>query len=283
MNKQEYLERAAVKDFVAWLIPKISGESKFHHQYYNIRNRNTWSCNSIYNAYENYNWPFKCTLPDRGVMRGNTYVDNEKVLKIISDGLKESLNSQNSDRLLAYCLAVLKWGGVMGGNHTKLSEMGTNIVPYFEETIIKLNPENTNTGNEYPGVKMNAGFSKIYSLLIDDFIIYDSRVGAGLGLLVKQYLTERQDDSIPNELNFAYGRSRTNGNDGPINRRNPSNEMYSFQALDNNRVRHLKNNICANWLLKQLAEQSKFRFTADPMRAIESALFMIGYHVREER
>lgn len=29
---------------------------------------------------------------------------------------------------------------------------------------------------------MNSGFAKLYSLIIDDFVIYDSMVGAALGL-----------------------------------------------------------------------------------------------------
>ena len=34
---------------------------------------------------------------------------------------------------------------------------------------------------------MNAGFVKIYSLLCDDCVIYDGRVGAALGLLTRQF------------------------------------------------------------------------------------------------
>ena len=39
---------------------------------------------------------------------------------------------------------------------------------------------------------MNSGFTKIYSLYIDDFIIYDSRVGAALGFLVRCYCEEKE-------------------------------------------------------------------------------------------
>ena len=34
---------------------------------------------------------------------------------------------------------------------------------------------------------MNAGFVKIYSVLLDSCVIYDGRVGAALGLLVRQF------------------------------------------------------------------------------------------------
>ena len=34
---------------------------------------------------------------------------------------------------------------------------------------------------------MNAGFEKIYSVLLDGCVIYDGRVGAALGLLARQF------------------------------------------------------------------------------------------------
>jgi hypothetical protein len=283
MNKQNYLENNTIIDFINWLTPRISGERKFYHQYLNSRNNTIWKCNSIYNAYENYSWPFNCSLPDNGKNNGSSYNDSEKVLMVIGERLKQSLKRQDREGLLAYCLSILEWGGVIRSNKLRLQGMGKNIVPYFENTVIKLNPKNANTRNDFSDVIMNSGFTKIYSLLIDDFIIYDSRVGAALGLLVKQYLTDRSINYIPDVLDFAYGNARPTKSDaGKINRRNPSNNIYKFKALNNDDQKHIKNNICANWLLKKLSEQSKFRLAANPIRALESALFMIGYSVRED-
>ena len=52
---------------------------------------------------------------------------------------------------------------------------------------------------------MNSGFTKIYSLIVQDFIIYDSRVGAALGLLIKCFCEDKQKEKIPEELRFAWG------------------------------------------------------------------------------
>jgi len=61
---------------------------------------------------------------------------------------------------------------------------------------------------DFPGVRMNAGFTKIHALMLDDFVIYDSRVGAALGLLVRNFLTEKDIAYLPEVLHFAYGKAR---------------------------------------------------------------------------
>lgn len=282
MTKDNYLNNATVLHFTEWIAPKISQSDNFIHHYIIARNNQQWNCNSIYNAYELYNWNFQCSLPGEGFVIGNTYQENSAILKSISNGLQQSLQNQDQVGLLAYCNSVLKWGGVTRGNAERLRQMGDGIVPYFESAINSLNPETTNTEQDFGDIHMNAGFSKIYSLMIDQFIIYDSRVGAALGLLVKQYLTDRNSDQIPDVLHFAYANARpTQADAGLINRRNPSNNRYTFQALNNNPARHIRNNLHANWLLKEISQQTMFNQTDNPIRALESALFMIGYSVRE--
>lgn len=66
-----------------------------------------------------------------------------------------------------------------------------------------------------------------------------------------------------------------------MNRRNPGNEIYKFTSLTNNDKKHTLNNIYANWLIKELSEKSKFKNDNNSIRKLESALFMIGYSVRE--
>jgi len=41
-------------------------------------------------------------------------------------------------------------------------------------------------------LRVNAGMSKVYSLICESFIIYDSRVVAALGWLVMKYCSDRK-------------------------------------------------------------------------------------------
>jgi len=280
MNKQEYLNNEIVKDFINWLIPRISGKVEFVHHYVNSRDKSLWECNSIFNAFENYKWRFNCVIPNIGKTSGNTFLESKDALEIIEKGMKYAIQENNQENLLEYSSSILEWGGVKRSNYTRLKNMEESIIDYYKDSIIRLNPETIDTNDDFSGINMNSGFTKIYSLLINNFVIYDSRVGAALGLLIKTFLTEKNITIIPEELNFAYGNARPTNNDiGPLNRRNPSNEKYKFPVLTNNDKKHIKNNIYANWLLKELSDKSKFQNESSPIRALESALFMIGYSV----
>ena len=280
MNKKEYLNTEAVREFINWMISKVSGETDFSHEYINGRDKTLWNCNSIFNAYENYKWRYNCVMPNTGKTSGNTFLESKEVLVIIEKGMKAAIQENNHENLLEYSSSILEWGGVKRSNYTKLKEMDESIIDYYKDSIKKLNPDTVDTKDDFSGINMNSGFTKIYSLLINNFVIYDSRVGAALGLLIKTFLTEKNIAGIPDELNFAYGNARPTNNDiGPLNRRNPSNEKYKFPVLTNDDKKHIKNNIHANWLLKEVSDNSEFQNESSPLRALESALFMIGYSV----
>ena len=143
------------------------------------------------------------------------------------------------------------------------------------------NDPNLDSGDNFDNIHMNAGYTKIYSLLLDNFIIYDGRVGAALGLLVRFFLEENHYDSIPQSLNFAFGLPKiSHANKQELLKRNPSNHRFVFGALANNSKRHIENNIRANWLLNKVTVESNFSTTSNPLRSLEAALFMIGYDVR---
>jgi hypothetical protein len=280
MNKAQYINSKTVIDFIDWIIPRISGEIEFKHSYTSKKTKQYWSCDSIYNAYENYMWPFTCRLPNGNRIKGNTFEQSEELLTNIELGMKSAIINKNANELLLFSRSMLDWGGVLRSNYNKLENMGDDIIQYFELATSKLDPGIVDTNDNFDGIIMNSGFTKLYSLMIDDFVIYDSRVGAALGLLVRNYLEDNNIAMIPKELNFSYGNARpTKSDSGPINKRNPSGSRYKFSQLANNNKRHIKNNVYANWLLAEIAKKSKFKLDKNPIRALEASLFMIGYEV----
>lgn len=178
----------------------------------------------------------------------------------------------------------MEWGGVLNKNREKIFNMGSDITRYLSEARAILNPNTYNTDCDTENIIMNSGFTKIYSLIIDDFIIYDGRVGATLGLLVRKYCECNNLSSIPKELLFAYGNARVGKNENGLkNRRNPSEKQYRFPMLSNSSKKHIENNLRANWLLKEIISKcdSKFKKLDEniQLRALEASLFMIGYDV----
>lgn len=125
-------------------------------------------------------------------------------------------------------------------------------------------------------------------MLVDNFIMYDGRVGAAPGLLGRLYAEEHNLATVPSPIEFLFGRGKTYGNnpDTP-NRRNPSSERYQLPEFAGRPKRHLKDNNKASWLLKDLADNTKSRFALLPQSlllkerliALQSALFMVVYDV----
>ena len=127
---------------------------------------------------------------------------------------------------------------------------------------------------------MTAGLTKVYACLTDEFVIYDSRVGAALGLLARTFATETElDDPDLDPIRFPWGSGNTSSK--TANRRNPSALPYSFPKYKNERM-HAEWNLRASWLLSQVATDLDLAVApgVPPLRQLEAGLFMIGYSVR---
>jgi len=284
MTKEEFLKKKEVLGLIDFIILRINKKGLFNHSYFLKKPTYLiWNCNSVYNSFEKYSWPFKCVIPSTNeVIMGNSYDENEKVLLQLQKDLLFALKTENKEQFEDNCLAILQWGGVLPNNKQRILST-KNILNYFNTNIQKLQNPLLDTADDLSSIHMNSGYTKIYSLLIDNFIIYDGRVGAAIGLLVREYLEQEKLAIIPRTLDFAYGNPKlSNSNKKDISKRNPSNSQYVFKALSNNSKRHLENNIRANWLLEKIAMESKFNKLKNPLRALEAALFMIGYDIRKE-
>lgn len=234
----------------------------------------------MYDAYENYSWPFTCVNQPLNInVNGTSFQESSVLLNNLKQGLLLSIEANNIVDTRNYCLAILDWGGVLNGNAARVNNKA-DLVAYFNDCTNRLNPNVFNTDQFVDDIVMTAGFTKLYSLLLEDFIIYDGRVGAALGLLVRQYCQVDNLGQVPNCLLFAWGAARGNFPREALNPRNPSTRNLRFPAIVQG-TPHTINNIKANWILRSILDNSDSRFNneAQPLRALEAALFMIGYDV----
>jgi len=122
-------------------------------------------------------------------------------------------------------------------------------------------------------VRMNAGYTKVFSLLADGIIIYDSRVGAALCWLVRCFLKAAgRAGPVPNELAFLWAPGKSAQN------RNPCGDGYHFGRLSDD-MAWARANASASWLLEAARKASGAAWCAgsDGLRNVECALFMLGY------
>ena len=263
MRKNEFLSSRAVIEFASWMESILDAPQAFVHGYFHNKERKSYEFENLFSAYEKYNW----TLNDD--------------IDALSAALSKSLAESDEKSCESICYRILKWGGVSNrGNNGRLSRLSSRLCPYLHNAQKRLSEDLSSIEYYENWINMTSGFSKIYSALMPDFMIYDSRVAAALGLLVRHFCIGNNLTYIPSELRFAW----TSGLGNHL--RNPSNDKYSFPKLRIYKEgEYLENNIRANWLMSCIAQNTNSRFAEidrpKRLRALEQSLFMIGYDIAE--
>ena len=288
INRVSFMHDPCVQDFVHWLLSIVDDSGRFEHQYYLKKANKYWQCDCLYDAFKQYWWPFDFYCPlFRKQVTGSSFKYSFEYLSLLAKPFRSAIQENNVDRTRTCAIAALSWGGVTIRNSDRIAALGDRVCKYFQDARTYLALSYTRlTGNN--GVLMNSGFTKLYSLIVDDFIMYDGRVGAALGLLGRLYAEERGLPRIPEPIEFSYGSGRVSPSaQMQTDRRNPSNAVYQLPSFNGRANRQLHDNIKASWLLKSIADTTHSRFTQIPqtgllnerVTAIQASLFMIGYDV----
>lgn len=227
----------------------------------------------MFDAYMAYDWPFTVTLPGEPMpRRGRSYSESVAVLDLLSAMLRRSADTEDAKSFLDAAIAVVQWGGVRG-NEARLLALGASALPVLGTAARQLDPTIADLDELDRVQDMNSGFSKIYSLLVDGFPIYDSRVACALASLVRLHCEEHGLPSVPRSLAFGIPVSR-----GSV-KRDPSDETFRFPRIwPGHPRRYATSNVMAAWILDALSEEPPFGdLGTSRMLALESAMFMIGY------
>lgn len=286
MHRDQYLGTTSsattnhvVGDFVDWLAKNLGNTSLFTHEYTDRRNGILWKCQGLQDACARYQWRHKGA---HDVPPGTDLTSNGAALNALSSALQSSIDSANDQAAFSAAADVMRWGGVQAGNIRWLSINIDNLAQTLASTAAALTrgdlAEQILVSDD---LRFNAGMTKVYSLLVNDFIIYDSRVAAALGWIVVKYCQEKQLSSVPAELAFPWAPSKEGPNAKSPKNRNPSQDGFSFPRLIAG-AHHAEWNLKASWILAAaLARAPASEFAASSavpaLRQLEAALFMIGY------
>lgn len=198
----------------------------------------------------------------------HTFSDNEKILSSLGDQIKHSLKEGDQNGVFFAAVRILDWGQVYRGSLKWLinKKLDNTLIQSIQDALNILDGDSFNLLQRFDGkdLRMDSGTTKIFSLASKNSIIYDDRVGAGLGKLVVRYLEESLIPDLPADLEFM----RSSNTD-----RNPSKGKYKFPTRGKSpSLIHAKSNIKANWLLEEVKNRTSW-----DIRKLEAALFMIGY------
>jgi len=284
MERNTYIQTATVANFVKWMSENLDGDT-FAHQYTNRRSGYVWHCDSLYDAYAQFNWPHPGNQR-LGEPTGTTFESSAATLQALSQDLQSALGLQGGDHLVVTAAVdVMTWGGVRAGNVRWLHANQANLPQVLSSTRQALDAGST----DHPllvakDLRFNAGMTKVYSLICDRFVIYDSRVAAALGWAVVKFCQAAGLSEVPQELRFPWAPAKSAAKDPAPKRRNAGRSGLIFPKLKPG-ANHAAWNLKASWLLSDVLEQngaqnSRFnqieRFDTR-LRALEAALFMIGY------
>jgi hypothetical protein len=291
MHRHQYLQQPEIASFSAWFAEILSGKPiafsvKAHANY-----------DTLHSALLDYKWPNKrvdgLAADDTGyqypsvntLAANSSLADNTKVIETIQSELKAAYNQgeQSANALAGAVAAVLHWGGVYttisrnGKKHGNKAWLATNR--HQLHAILKAVITDYALGEDRSGIqdlRFNAGMTKVYALLIDHFIIYDSRVAAALAWLALKWWTsqEKPESDLPGLIRFGCmdGRGKLKGC------RNPHPKL--FPLIASKPEEHYMWNVRSNWLLLNALQTAGPESKFTHLREVEAALFQIGYKIK---
>jgi hypothetical protein len=305
IGRDNYLSDPDVSGFTHFLFSLLgSGQQALAlaHSYTHRDDGYEWQCNSLVDAALQYRFTIESPLrhycgvaAPRNFYR--TLVDNATVLDALTTQIRGARIAADVGVTTDAAIEIQLWGGTDRGGHNEdaIDELNAGpgtLLGYLDACYTCFgNGTALNLGALSAagfGLRSNAGFSKIYSLCFDDFIIYDSRVAAALGMLITRYWITKAMHArtslapLPESLSLVWMAGP------PGSERNPNENQLGVRAFPRTTThyRHLISNVRANWMLKSALQNSHFekivkarphQFPVTPLRALEAALFMIGY------
>jgi hypothetical protein len=303
MKDQDYLSHHDVKGFLEFLIrvlPKLSHRYQYIGKNGDPSRGQVWSTSSFLGACEDtgsskvftgYWWPFSCE-----VLSGNDFVHHEGytmqksslALNELSKILLDAIRKNNDVKAQMACQGILAWGGVLKGNQQRIFNKSNGLCKHLLTLKALLEDPDLDDDAGADRIRallwMNAGFTKIFASFVNDFCMYDGRVGAALGLLARDYCYSESKETVPELLLFPWGEGTGDGDGNHSNRRDPSDDKYTFPQLTPGK-KHAMWNIRSNWLLKEMMKRLKIQKSnnVQALRRVESSLFMIGYDISRSR
>ena len=266
MKRDEYLADEHVSGFTRWAAQLVTGELGLTHRWKS--KRTDFACTSLYDALEQYRWPDNANGLDYRVTERRM---REFRLNFDDMGAIDSCAKQA--KFVNVAEAIIRLGGIP--RCKKLNDWRSmspdRLQAIVEDVRARLNPRTADTDDLGGFRYMGSGFSKVYSVLIDGFPMYDSRVACALSGLVGIYCRRAKVGRKPDSLKLRMPP-----------RQEPKRVRYhrcDRPKMNNDSAAYAGDNLKAAWLLQEMVRKpGEFEQVGfEPVDALQHALFMVGY------
>lgn len=219
------------------------------------------SFNSLFDADEKYTY--------------NGEVENEQFQQwnviLNSDEVSE-------EQLLIVCLKIFDWGNVLKGNVKSVVNLyeQKKLKKYINTISNLLKSQQTiDKVKGYNYILWSSGWTKIYSFINPNILIYDSRVSAFLNYtLIKNYenLNENQKRDFNLLSNHLFNFNGAEGRERKVSK------SYGFKNQHPNGIKGFNANLVSSWIIQSAKEKLEIN---ESIRSFERAFFMLGFDLNQ--
>lgn len=287
MKREQFLAQPEVESFVAWLaanLPTLTFNLRFKASKF-VPGGLIADIQGFEQVLKHYRWKASWKDANNSSVDSQTWAETQRSLGQLREWLTSSVSLGDEQQALQACLQILRWGGVRGAIPFlhRLAAKG-ELSSYLKKMARLMSLDGVNDLNDLDAIsveRFDAGLTKIHALFdMSGSPIYDSRVGAAMGMLYSLFRQQWTGSGKP-LLAFPSGAARGS------QIRNPGAFLNGlaapqFSAIDYSEWARWQ--VRLGWIIRALLERTGWfaEQGALPARchAFEASLFMLGYDLR---
>jgi hypothetical protein len=208
----------------------------------------------------------------------DNYAYSNEINKIDFSEWNLILNNEEStdEELLITCLDIFDWGNVLPGNVKAAVDLYKNKkIKIYIKKIKKLLPNKSTISDEqsdsnYDDILWSSGWTKVYSFINNDILIYDSRVSAFLNHTLIR--TDTKSEAFKKLTKHLYNFS------GAQDRKRKVSKNYGFKNQHPKGIEGFNANLVSSWIIQLLNKKLDLN---REIRDFERAFFMLGFDLNQ--
>jgi len=210
------------------------------------------------------------------------YTYSNQITDITFNNWNKILNDEDVSEEELFCtiLEIFVWGSVLTGNVKKAIELYKNktLKSHIKQArfLLKSKEILPQKGKSIGELELlwSSGWTKVYSFIDNDVLIYDSRVSAFLNHTLTYEILDNEESIKTLKLLTKYlFNFKGNGN-----RERLVSKEFGFKNSHPNGVNGFNANLIASWIIELLKE--KLNLT-ESSRQFERAFFMLGFDLKQ--
>lgn len=191
VDRAAFLADSYVRLFLEWVQAPLCAEGRFVHRYSRADGR-PWHCTSLFDAFH------------QGDGHGE-FSANVQQLNRLTRQLRAALAAGDAGAFHRASTAALRPGAAAARTEARLRRLGPSLIGEFRAAARQLRPRTARTDRLDRVPRFSSSYARLFALVVSGWPQYDSRIGAGLGLLVRRFCESAGLRAVAPLLQFAHG------------------------------------------------------------------------------